>query len=129
MPTGVKELHPTCPEDLLTGKPLIENISFYIFFWTLSEEFLVLKLKTPAGLAKLHSVCPERFSTKNSFFAGKFSCKPFSDCRRQMIGRMEKNVKPVCQTCNLRVQMIVLMKKTFFAGIAIHFFELRFKMF
>ena len=129
MQTGVEELHPTCPEDLFTGKRLFENLSSYIFFRTLSEEYLVLKPKMPAGLAKLHSVCPERFSRKNSFFVGKFSCKPFSDCRRQMIGRMGKNVKPVCQTCNLRVQMIVLMKKTFFAGIAIHFFELRFKIF
>ena len=82
----------------------------------------------PAGLAKLHSVCPERFSRKNSFFVGKLSCKPFSDCRRQMIGRMGKNVKPVCQTCNLRVQMIVLMKKTFYAGITVYFLELRKKI-
>ena len=94
MRTGVEELHPTCPEDLFTGKPLFENLSFYIFFRTLSEEYLVLKPKMPAGLAKLHSVCPEGFSRKNSFFVGKFSCKPFSDCRRQMIGRMEKK----CQT-------------------------------
>ena len=79
-------MHPTGPEDLFTGKLLFEKISFHIFFRTLSEEILVLKPKTPAGLAKLHSVCPELFSRDNRFFVRKFTRKPFSDCRRKTFG-------------------------------------------
>ena len=123
MPTGVKELHPTCPEDLLTGKLLIENKTFYIFFWTLIEEFLVLKPKMPAGLAKLHSVYPENSSKKNRTFVGKFSWKPFSDCRRQMFGRMQKkrltgvsNLQCICPDDRFDKKTFFLLESLYFSS-------------
>ena len=89
MPTAVKKLYPSCPEDPFAGKLLSENLSFYITFRTLSEIF-VFRPKLPTGLAKLHSTCPELFSRKSRFFVRLFSCKPFSDCRRKTFGRMKK---------------------------------------
>ena len=115
-------MHPTGPEDLSTGKPLFEKLSFYIFFRTLSEEILILKPKMPAGLAKLHSVRPELFSRDSRFFVRKLTCKPFSDCRRKTFGRMKKkyltgvsNLKSTCPDDRSDE------KKTFFAGITVHF--------
>ena len=90
VPTAFEKLHPTCPEDRFAGKPSIENLSFYMFLRTLSEESLVIRPKEASSVRETALHVSRFFSWKNKFFVKKVSCKPFSDCGRKMFGRIEK---------------------------------------
>ena len=129
VPTAFEKLHPTCPEDFFPGKLLSEILSFYIFFRILSEEILVFRPKLPAGLAKLHSTSPELFSMKNGFFVRKFSCEPFSYCRRKTFGKMKKKYLTGVSNLQYTCPDGLSDEKSFFAGITVYFFDLRIKIF
>ena len=96
MPSGVKKLLPTCPEDHFAGKLLIESLSFYIFFSTLREVTLVSRRKTASRVGET------AFRASRNFFKEKqILCKKNSveTIFRLYTKKVQKNEKKLSNWC------------------------------
>ena len=90
-----------------------KNCTRVLLFGSLSENFSHFRQFFRGGLSKLQSTCAEKRSEQN-WKPGKKTCLyfAFSDRKRKMIGLLAEKVQHGCQNYILRVQTIILRRKS-----------------